>query len=67
MKQMLLSLKQLKDSGEIAEKDFADIKREFLGAYGSSIEDVVKEAEAQGQEMDATERELVQLMKEILG
>lgn len=61
LKVMLKSLKEMKDSGAFGPEDFAAVKEEFQKAYGSSIDDVIKEG-AEGDE----DKELLELMKSIL-
>jgi len=61
LKTMLKSLKEMKDSGAFGPEDFKQVKEEFQKAYGSSIDDVIKEG-AGGEE----DQELLELMKSIL-
>lgn len=66
LKEMLLSLKQMKESGQIPESEFETIRQQFKEGYGSSLEDAAKEAGASGELTDS-DKELLQLMKDILG
>jgi hypothetical protein len=61
VKEMLLALKQMKDSGSFSKEDIDTIKKEFKASFGSSVDDLSK-----GQPLDATEQELLDLMKSIL-
>lgn len=64
--QMLTSLKELKDSGSIPPEEFDTVKKQFHEAFGSSIDDVVKEADANNEELSSTDQELLKLMKSIM-
>ena len=66
VKEMLLALKAMKDSGSIPESEFDEVKKQFKEAFGSSIDDVMKDAQNSEGELDETEKELLQLMKDIL-
>jgi hypothetical protein len=61
VKEMLLALKQMKDSGSFSKEDLEKIKKDFKASFGSSIDDLSK-----GQPLDDTEKELLELMKSIL-
>lgn len=65
LKEMLVSLKQMKDSGSIPPNEFDEVKKQFKEAFGSSLDDVVKDASRDG-ELSGTERELLDLMKAIM-
>lgn len=65
LKEMLVSLKQMKDSGSIPPKEFDEVKKQFKEAFGSSLDDVVKDASRDG-ELSDTEKELLDLMKAIM-
>jgi hypothetical protein len=66
LKEMLVGLKQMKDSGSILPQDFEEVKKQFQVAFGASMEDAIREADANEQEMSATDKEIVQLLKEIM-
>jgi hypothetical protein len=61
VKEMLLALKRMKDSGEFSKEDLEPIKKEFKNAFGASIEDITRE-----EPLDENEKELLDLMKSIL-
>ena len=61
LKEMLRSLKEMKDSGALGPDDFKEVRKQFKEAYGASIDDVIKEG-GNGAE----DEELLQLMKSIL-
>jgi len=61
VKEMLLALKEMKDSGSFSPEELASIKKEFKSSFGSSIDDI-----ANSQPLDGTEQELLDLMKYIL-
>ncbi|GAX26891.1 hypothetical protein FisN_9Lh187 [Fistulifera solaris] len=65
LKEMLISLKQMKDSGSIPPNEFEEVKKQFKEAFGSSLDDVVKDASKDG-ELSSTEKELLELMKAIM-
>jgi F0F1-type ATP synthase membrane subunit b/b' len=66
LKEMLLSLKQLKDSGSIPPDELDAVKSQFKEAFGSGIDEVMKDADAQGGELTSDDKELLDLMKSIL-
>merc|ERR1712176_264985 len=65
LKQMLLSLKEMKDSGAIPPEELETVKQQFKEAFGSTVDDVIKEGEDGG--ISSEDRELLDLMKSILG
>ena len=65
LKEMLTSLKEMKESGSIPPDEFDEVKQQFKEAFGSSLEDVVKDTEAEG-ELDPLDKELLDLMKAIM-
>lgn len=66
LKEMLKSLKEMKDSGAIPPDEFDKVKKQFNDAFGSSIDDVVKEANANNDELSKNDKELLELMKSIM-
>lgn len=66
LKEMLKALKEMKDSGSIPRDELDQVKKQFQEAFGSSIDEVVKEANANKQDLSSTDKELVQLMKAIM-
>ena len=66
LKEMLLSLKQLKDSGSIPPEELEMVKKQFKESFGSSIDDVMSEADSQQGELGKEDKELLELMKSIL-
>ena len=67
LKEMLTALKEMKDSGSIASEEFEQVKKQFKEAFGSSVDDVVKETDASNEDLSQTDKELLELMKSILG
>jgi hypothetical protein len=66
LKEMLTALKDMKDSGSIPPAEFDKVKTQFNEAFGSSIDDVVKEASANNEELSQTDKDLLELMKSIM-
>jgi hypothetical protein len=66
LKEMLKNLKDMKDSGAIPPDEFDKVKEQFKEAFGSSIDDVVKEANVSNDELSKTDKELLELMKSIM-
>lgn len=66
IKEMLLSLKELKDSGSIPDSELEEVKKQFTAAFGSSIDDIMKEANDNEAELSEEDKELMGLMKSIL-
>ncbi|CAJ1953276.1 unnamed protein product [Cylindrotheca closterium] len=66
LKEMLSALKELKDSGSIPDSELAEVKKQFREAFGSSIDEVMKDANNAGGEMSTQDKELLELMKSIL-
>jgi len=67
LKEMLYALKELKDSGSIPESELAEVKKQFQDAFGSSIDDVMQDADKAEGELTSQDKELLDLMKSILG
>lgn len=65
LKEMLVTLKTMKESGQIPPSEFENVKKQFKEAFGSSLDDVVKDA-SQDNQLDENEKELLQLMKAIM-
>lgn len=61
VKEMLLALKAMKDSGSFSKEDLDKIKKEFKASFGDSVDNLTS-----GDPLDATEQELLDLMKSIL-
>lgn len=66
LKEMLRALKDLKDSGSLPEAELTEVRNQFKEAFGSSIDDVMKGANDTGDELGAQDKELLDLMKDIL-
>jgi hypothetical protein len=66
LKEMLYALKELKDSGSIPESELKEVKKQFRDAFGSSIGDVMKDADKNEGELGSQDKELLDLMKSIL-
>ena len=64
---MLTTLKTMKDSGSIPPGELDTIRSQFKESFGSSIDDLMSQADAEGQSLSPDERKLLDLMKEILG
>jgi hypothetical protein len=66
LKETLTQLKTMKDSGAIPPEELATVRRQFKDAFGSSIDDIAKQAEEDPDAMSDADSELLQLVKEIL-
>lgn len=66
LKEMLLALKGLKDSGSIPDSELSEVKKQFKEAFGSSIDDVMKDADGSSEQLASNDKELLDLMKSIL-
>lgn len=66
LKEMLRALKDLKDSGSLPESELAEVRKQFKEAFGSSIDDVMNGANDAGEDLGAQDKELLDLMKDIL-
>jgi hypothetical protein len=66
LKEMLTALKDLKDSGSIPASELEVVKKQFRDAFGSSIDEVMKDADKADGEMGPEDKELLDLMKSIL-
>jgi hypothetical protein len=64
LKESLMMLKQMKDSGSFDPSELEAVKGHFKEMYGNSIDEVIKEGEQNG--VDDADRELLKLMKDIL-
>jgi hypothetical protein len=65
LKEMLTQLKTMKDAGAIPADQMKEVRDAFKEAYGSTIDDVIKEADAEG-ELGSQDKELLALMKSVL-
>ena len=65
LKTMLKELKQMKDSGAIPDDQMQEMKKQFKEAFGSSLDDVVKDAENEAG-LETQDKELLDLMKSVL-
>jgi len=66
LKVMLRSLKELKDSGQIPPDEFEKVKQQFKDSFGSSIDEVVSEANSSPEQLSENDKELLDLMKSIM-
>jgi hypothetical protein len=66
LKEMLMTLKTMKDSGSIPPEELDAVRSQFKEAFGSSIEDVMKDADKDADSIGETDKELLDLMKSIL-
>ena len=66
LKMMLTQLKELKDSGSIPESEMKAVKDQFREAFGSSIDQVMKDADKDSEELSPQDKEMLELMKSIL-
>lgn len=62
LKTMLLELKSAKDRGEISKEEMNMVRSQFKQAFGSSIDDLLKQADSASPE----DREVLDLMKSVL-
>jgi len=65
LKEMLKQLKAMKDAGAIPADQMKEVRDAFKEAYGATIDDVIKEADAEG-ELGTQDKELLSLMKSVL-
>lgn len=66
LKEMLQAIKTMKDSGTLPPQELEQVKAQFRDSFGSSIDQVIKDADANGDEMEESEKELLGLIKSIL-
>lgn len=66
LKEMLLTLKTMKESGSIPPAELEAVRAQFKEAFGAGIDDIVSDAEADQDALAETDKELLDLMKEIL-
>jgi len=66
LKEMLLTLKTMKDSGTIPPDELEAVRAQFQEAFGAGIDDVVSDADEDPDALNETDKELLELMKEIL-
>ena len=66
LKEMLRALKDLKDSGSLPESELAEVRNQFKASFGSSIDEIMKGADEAGDELGTQDKELLDLMKDIL-
>jgi len=66
LKEMLRALKDLKDSGSLPESELVEVRNQFKEAFGSSIDEVMNGADDAGDELGVQDKELLDLMKDIL-
>ena len=66
LKEMLRALKDLKDSGSLPESELAEVRNQFKASFGSSIDEIMNGADEAGDELGAQDKELLDLMKDIL-
>mmetsp|Transcript_40749 Transcript_40749/g.45934 ORF Transcript_40749/g.45934 Transcript_40749/m.45934 type:complete len:875 (+) Transcript_40749:155-2779(+) len=66
LKEMLRALKDLKSSGSVPESEINEVKKQFKEAFGSSIDELMKNASDGGEELGEVDQELLDLMKSIL-
>ena len=67
LKEMLLALKEMKESGSIPDSELEEVKNQFKEAFGSSIDEVMLDANNNEGDLTAGDKELLELMKSILG
>jgi hypothetical protein len=66
LKEMLQAIKTMKDSGTLPPQELEQVKAQFRDSFGSSIDQVIKDADANGDAMEESEKELLGLIKSIL-
>ena len=64
--EMLRTLKTMKESGSIPDSELEEVKKQFKASFGSSIEDLMKEADQNEGELADADKEMLELMKSIL-
>ena len=65
LKELLTQLKVMKDSGALPADEMKAVKEQFKDAFGSSMDEVIKEAEKEGN-LGMQDKELLDLMKAVL-
>ena len=66
LKEMLRALKDLKDSGSLPESELVEVRKQFKEAFGSSLDEIMKDANDAGDALGSQDKELLDLMKDIL-
>jgi hypothetical protein len=66
LKEMLQAIKTMKDSGTLPPDELEQVKAQFRDSFGSSIDQVIKDADSSGADMEESEKELLTLIKSIL-
>jgi hypothetical protein len=66
LKEMLRSLKQLKESGAIPESELVEVNKQFKEAFGTNVEEWIKQAEENGAELGQDDKELLEIMKSLI-
>jgi hypothetical protein len=66
LRMMLSQLKELKDSGSIPPSELEDVKKQFKEMFGSSIDQVMKDADKDAGELSQEDKDMLELMKSIL-
>jgi len=66
LKEMLLMLKTMKDSGSIPPEELVTVREQFKESFGSGIDDILSQADNSEGEMSEGDKELLDLMKGIL-
>jgi len=69
LKQTLSMMKGLMDLGQVLEEELAEVRSQFKEMYGSDISDLIRKAQddGAGEGKNEDERELLDLLKRILG
>lgn len=65
LKELLMQLKMMKDSGSLPADEMKAVKEQFKEVFGSSMDEVIKEAEREG-DLGMQDKELLDLMKTVL-
>ena len=65
LKELLTQLKVMKDSGALPPDEMKAVKEQFKEAFGSSMDEVIKQAETDG-DLGMQDKELLDLMKAVL-
>ncbi|KAG7338489.1 hypothetical protein IV203_009134 [Nitzschia inconspicua] len=66
VKEMLLALKAMKESGSIPNSELENVKAQFKEAFGENIEELMKQADENKGELADADKEMLDLMKSIL-
>jgi hypothetical protein len=66
VKEMLVALKALKDSGSLPKSELENVKKQFKEAYGTNLEELMQQADENKGALADADKEMLELMKSIL-